>query len=113
MKIEININLQDGIQIQQECPDHMQDLQKEILEALCGCTEVQDHSTQSKSRGLATILRQECKWLDKVGQMLLEKEKDFPHQSKIGSKSLESCFLHQTTTLVQILSAYVIPHLER
>ena len=92
---------------------HELGLEKVISEALREGVLLPDEKHQKKSRDLATILRQECTPLDRLAQSLLKKEKVNPHLRKIGRESPESCLLYQTASLLHIVFAYVIPHLEQ
>lgn len=96
-----------------QCLFCKQDSEKAISTVQSEALPLLSHRLESKNIGLANILRQEYKSLDMVVQMLLRREKGRLHQCKIGSVSLESCFLHQTANLLYILSAHLIPHLEQ
>ena len=124
MKVTINIEtLIEKLEITNSLPGGTQSgdvslfdgpgLAEEISKALSAAMLPPSLTPEDKSKGLAKLLRRDCKSLDMVVQSLLKKEKDRHRPRKIGQESLESCLLHQTANLLYMLSAHIIPHLER
>lgn len=89
------------------------DSEKEVLSVQSSSSPLASHKLESENIRLANILRQNYAPLDRVAQSLLKQETSrIPRRKKHG-ESLESCLLHQTANLLHILSARVIPYLER
>jgi len=105
--------LQDDTQNKAQSLFCKQDFEKEVSEAQPSSSLLPSYKLESKSIMLANTLRQNYAPLDRVVQLLLTQETSRTPQRKKHGESLESCLLHQTANLLHILSAYVIPHLER